>query len=42
MARKAILAELKTSYWRYSVKVMRELEIEMTQSDLFSLVGMQV
>lgn len=42
MGRKAILSELKPTYWQYSIKLMRELEIEMTQADLFSLAGVLV
>ena len=42
MGRKAILSELKPTYWQYSVKLVKELELELTQVDLFSLAGLQL
>lgn len=42
MNRRAVIAELKTAYWQYAVKTMKELEIELGQFDLFSLAGLQV
>jgi len=42
LARKAILSELKHSYWRLGCKNLRLAEIESRQSDLFSYAGLEL
>lgn len=42
VGRKAILAELKPTYFLHMVKNLKELELSLTQVDLFSFAGVSV
>lgn len=42
LKRKAILAELKTTYWQHQIRNLDNLEIELNRVDLFSLAGIEV
>lgn len=40
LGRRAIMSELKPSYWKQAVKTMQSLDIELTQVDLFKQAGL--